>query len=128
MSERDKEAGGAGDGALRKCDGEDGYGNQRKKKGSYRGFVRKFRRVKQLLRSSFPGNSNRRPTSSKERCPFCIGRPRTSESPPESITSDPNDPAFTNEMLRTLLEKNDFYSKECITHFDADDLDSCQRT
>ncbi|KAK4744683.1 hypothetical protein SAY87_010995 [Trapa incisa] len=133
MSERGKEASDASGSGLRKCDGEDGVGNQRrKKKGSHRGFASKLTRAKHLLHSSSssssPGNSSRRPTPFKERCTLCISRPRTSESPPESPTSDPNDSAFTPEMLRALMENNDFYSKECNTHFYADDLASCKRT
>ncbi|TYG38830.1 hypothetical protein ES288_D13G254800v1 [Gossypium darwinii] len=47
---------------------------------------------------------------------FCCTRPRTLESADDSNTSDPNDPNFTYEMLKTLIEKNQFYSKECNPH------------
>ncbi|MBA0844335.1 hypothetical protein Goarm_001435, partial [Gossypium armourianum] len=47
---------------------------------------------------------------------FCCTRPRTLESADDSSTSDPNDPNFTYEMLKTLIEKNQFYSKECNPH------------
>ncbi|KDP23317.1 hypothetical protein JCGZ_23150 [Jatropha curcas] len=50
---------------------------------------------------------------------FCLKQPSTLESPADSHTSDPDDPKFTLEMLTTLIEKNDFYSKECNPHFDA---------
>ncbi|CAJ1871484.1 unnamed protein product [Sphenostylis stenocarpa] len=51
-------------------------------------------------------------------CRFCFLRPKVLESPNESPTSDPNDPNFTHAMLRTLMEKNDFYSHECNPHLD----------
>ncbi|KAL2511766.1 Uncharacterized protein Adt_17366 [Abeliophyllum distichum] len=38
----------------------------------------------------------------------------------ESPTSDPNSSEFTVDMLRALIEKNDFYSKECNPHLDTD--------
>ncbi|KAG8471685.1 hypothetical protein CXB51_036283 [Gossypium anomalum] len=47
---------------------------------------------------------------------FCCTRPRTLESADDSNSSDPNDPNFTYEMLKTLIEKNQFYSKECNPH------------
>ncbi|GMJ15618.1 hypothetical protein HRI_005231000 [Hibiscus trionum] len=49
---------------------------------------------------------------------FCCLRPRTLESADESKPSDPNDPTFTYELLRTLIEKNHFYSEECNPHSD----------
>lgn len=53
-------------------------------------------------------------------CYFCFKRPLTMESPAESRTSDPNDPNFTYDMLKSLIEKNDFYSPECNPHLDID--------
>lgn len=47
---------------------------------------------------------------------FCFGMPGALESPFASRSSDPNDPTFTQEMMRDSLEKNDFYSKECNPH------------
>ncbi|KAJ4840451.1 hypothetical protein Tsubulata_023021 [Turnera subulata] len=50
---------------------------------------------------------------------FCFsGRapPSSLGSPAESTTSDPNDPHFTFDMLKALIETNDFYSRECNTH------------
>lgn len=52
-------------------------------------------------------------------CLSCIRRPKTLGSPVESVASDPNDPEFTHEMMRDLLEKNEFFSAECSTHMDA---------
>ncbi|KAK7337635.1 hypothetical protein VNO77_18218 [Canavalia gladiata] len=51
-------------------------------------------------------------------CRFCFSRPKVLESPNESPPSDPNDPNFTPAMLRTLIDKNDFYSKQCNPHLD----------
>ncbi|KAJ6762463.1 UBIQUITIN CARBOXYL-TERMINAL HYDROLASE-LIKE PROTEIN [Salix purpurea] len=34
----------------------------------------------------------------------------------QSQTSDPNHPDFTFDMLKSLIETNDFYSKECNPH------------
>lgn len=135
MSGSGKETADAGDNAVRNSDDEDDeFGDQRrKKKRIYHGFVGKFARAKQvLLDSSSPRKSQRRPISSRQegargnqRCFFCISRPKTLESPVESHTSDPNDPTFTLEMVRDLLEKNDFYSRECNPHLDVDDLAPC---
>lgn len=136
MSVSGKETAVAGDNALRNCDGEDDRcGNQCKNR-SHHGFVGKFTRAKQvLLCSSFPRESNRRPTSSRDeggaanrRCLFCISRPRTLESPVELQASDRGDPTFAHESVRALLEKNDFYTKECNPHCDGDGLASCKHT
>ena len=51
-------------------------------------------------------------------CFLCFKQPQTMESPANSQTSDPNNPAFTYEHLKVLIEKNDFYSKECNPHID----------
>lgn len=48
---------------------------------------------------------------------FCFSRqPPILDPPAESTTSDPDDPGFTFDMLKALIEKNDFYSKECNPH------------
>ncbi|XP_022719098.1 uncharacterized protein LOC111277140 isoform X2 [Durio zibethinus] len=47
---------------------------------------------------------------------FCCTQPRTLESPADSKTSDPNDPTFTYEMLKALIESNHFYSEDCNPH------------
>ncbi|KAL8541916.1 hypothetical protein ACS0TY_002967 [Phlomoides rotata] len=54
-------------------------------------------------------------------CCFCVKQPTTLDSPGESPSSDPNSSEFTFDMLRALIEKNEFYSKECNPHLDADD-------
>lgn len=61
----------------------------------------------------FPGNTS---TS----C-FCFKQPPTLGSSStsttlQSQTSDPNHPDFTFDMLKSLIETNDFYSKECNPH------------
>lgn len=48
-------------------------------------------------------------------CKFCFSRPNVLENP----NSDPNDPKFTHSMLKSLLEKNDFCSKECNPHIES---------
>ncbi|KAI5424667.1 uncharacterized protein LOC127132508 isoform X1 [Lathyrus oleraceus] len=48
-------------------------------------------------------------------CKFCFSRPSVLENPDGSPSSDPNDPKFTHSMLKSLIENNDFYSKECNT-------------
>ncbi|OAY42473.1 uncharacterized protein LOC110622447 [Manihot esculenta] len=58
---------------------------------------------------------------------LCLKKPSTVESPAESQTSDPNDPNFTFDMLRILIEKNDFYSKECNPHIAATPLSFSNR-
>ena len=50
----------------------------------------------------------------------CFKQISTLNSPIEPQTSDPNSPEFTHELLRGLIEKNDFYSKECNPHLDVD--------
>ncbi|KAL9688439.1 hypothetical protein QQ045_032860 [Rhodiola kirilowii] len=44
-------------------------------------------------------------------CYVCFLQPQTDECP-ETPTSDPNSESFSFEMLRTLIESNDFYCKE----------------
>lgn len=47
---------------------------------------------------------------------FCLGQPPHTLDSPKSNSSDTNDPSFTYDRLKTLIEKNDFFSKECDTH------------
>lgn len=55
----------------------------------------------------------------------CLKLPRSPDSGGESQTSDPNSPNFSREMLRILIEKNDFYSKESNPHLDRKHVHSC---
>ncbi|KAF8015443.1 hypothetical protein BT93_H1068 [Corymbia citriodora subsp. variegata] len=73
------------------------------------------------VKKAFGSSSNKKPLRKRRRrngkgCVFCFSRPKTVGSPAESLVSDPDDPAFTHEMLRELLERNDFYSGECNPH------------
>ncbi|CAI9770192.1 unnamed protein product [Fraxinus pennsylvanica] len=51
---------------------------------------------------------------------LCFKQPRAMDSSGESPTSDCNSGAFNCDMLTALIEKNDFYSKECNPHLDRD--------
>lgn len=69
--------------------------------------------------SSPPPSSSSRSGSRKGSC-FRMLRPRRTEdlydSCASSPTSDPNDESFTHEMLKAMLETNDFFSNECNPH------------
>lgn len=57
-------------------------------------------------------------------CFMCFGKSPSDDSP---VRSDPNSPNFTFELTRSMIEKNDFYCKECNTHFDSvGDSKSCE--
>ncbi|KAK9920123.1 hypothetical protein M0R45_028684 [Rubus argutus] len=59
-------------------------------------------------------------TGGNKGCYFCFTQPLTVESSAESQTSDPNSPNFTYGKLRSFIEMNDFYSKECNHHVNYD--------
>lgn len=106
----DKDDGGVGVSVTRKND-------QREERG-YGCMPRwNLAKVKKAFGSS-PNkkSSRRRSRRNGKACVFCFSRPKTTESPIESHLSDPNDAAFTHEMLRDLLERNDFYCRECNPH------------
>ncbi|XAR52782.1 hypothetical protein NMG60_11021035, partial [Bertholletia excelsa] len=100
------------------------------------GFLFRFRKVdKQLRRKnkkasipppySSPGCFNRRVGGGGRgggigSCYTCFKQTPTLDSPVESQTSDPNSAEFGFELLRALIESNDFYSKECNPHLDTD--------
>ncbi|WOH04441.1 hypothetical protein DCAR_0623850 [Daucus carota subsp. sativus] len=50
-------------------------------------------------------------------CFMCFRRSPGGDSP---ARSDPNSPNFTFELMRSMIEKNDFYSKDCNTHFESE--------
>ncbi|KAF5739940.1 hypothetical protein HS088_TW11G00002 [Tripterygium wilfordii] len=134
--------GGDGDG----INGEDG-GSDINKRRKRAGKAVVFGRAKQFVLSPFTAakrnlcqrrNGSRRPLSPVAAAPigdcfsgkrvvvnrwrgggcFSFNHSKTLEScDVESPASDPNDSNFTDEMLKILIEKNVFYSKECNTHF-----------
>ncbi|KAK2634677.1 hypothetical protein Ddye_029469 [Dipteronia dyeriana] len=127
----DEEVGGGGGGG---CDGV--HGNDKEKR--QRGFVCtwNFRRAKQVVLSSLP-NANKKRKQKKPHqiktlssssssaanasfsgCCFCFKQPYTLDSPVESHSSDPNDPKSSYDMLKSLIEQNDFFSKESNPHID----------
>lgn len=131
MSDRDRsrgdDSGGADDGdgegtAEAKDSGEEkckGCERKGKKKSVFR--LRKRKKVRQQKQTGVYVNSGR--VGGGGWCCFCLKPPRTLESPGESPSSDPNSSEFTFDMLRALIEQNDFYSKECNPHLDA--VDGC---
>ncbi|KAL2231344.1 UNVERIFIED_CONTAM: hypothetical protein Sindi_1728800 [Sesamum indicum] len=118
--------GGGGGGGSGGADEEDGEGpseagdkEEKKGKGTGKNGKRaslfRLRKNKKVLhrrkkQKGIPVNS----------CCLSLRKRRTLSSSGESPTSDPNSPTFTFDMLRTLIEKNDFYSKECNTSLDVD--------
>ncbi|XP_058218906.1 uncharacterized protein LOC131329656 [Rhododendron vialii] len=123
MSENDRSDGivvGGGDGSDRRDD-------DRIKEETRNGFGSKLGKEKRVPRFRFrkkkKGSSNPSPSTVRKLgnnfC--CFKQTPTLDSPADaSPTSDPNSPAFTHELLRDLIEKNDFYSKECNHHRDID--------
>ncbi|CAA0833556.1 Unknown protein [Striga hermonthica] len=108
-------------------DGEEGPTNAKEnnckgcgKKSRRLSFLRLRKREKRGI-SVNPGCLGRRGVGGGGRwgC-SCLGQPRTLDSSGESPTSDPNSSEFTFDMLRALIEKNDFYSKDCNPHLDQD--------
>ncbi|KAL2345564.1 hypothetical protein Fmac_006849 [Flemingia macrophylla] len=83
--------------------------------------LRRVRSRKALLPKSCLGNQASVIVEGGRRrsgCRFCFSRPRVLESSDESPISDPNNPKFTHAMLVNLIEKNDFYCRECNPHLD----------
>ena len=74
-------------------------------------FIDKFRK-----KPKSPKRSSSSSGSRKGGC-FSLRRPRRrTEEEPSSPVSDPNDECFTHEMLRVMLETNDFCSDDCNPH------------
>ena len=71
--------------------------------------------------TSTPCPSNSSLSSSTTRvgsycCCLCMSKePQTVDTSSDDI--DPNDPRISYVYVKTLLEQNEFYSKECNTHF-----------
>lgn len=76
---------------------------------------------KRVLRLTSSGNKSRTSGKTIRRgrggcgtgCYFCFKRPQVLESFSGSPTSNPNDPNYNH-----LIEKNDFFSRECNPHVD----------
>ena len=78
---------------------------------------KKKKQAKTSAKLSSFSSSGRRVRSACGVCSgFCFTQPRTLESPADSKTSDPNDATFSYDMLKALIERNHFYSKECNPH------------
>ncbi|KAM5560832.1 hypothetical protein ABKV19_021802 [Rosa sericea] len=120
-----------------------------KKQSSGIGFSRNLGKAKQVVLSPFTkakkqlprrnrtaaaASSSCSPFSSGKRfgvrggnqgCYLCFMQPLTVDSSVEPPSSDPNSPNFTYGKLRSLIEKNDFYSRECNYHLDFDPRSPC---
>ncbi|GKV47616.1 hypothetical protein SLEP1_g54501 [Rubroshorea leprosula] len=94
--------------------GTSGTQIRKKKQREYNGFRKNFTKAKQMFHRKKSTSSNNGDRGSDSSC-FCFrGQSCTLES---SNTSDPNDPnLFSYDMLKTLIQKNGFYSKELNTH------------
>lgn len=69
--------------------------------------------------SSSPSDS-RLPSNTKRLGSYCCCLCMSKEPPTVDVSSDdidPNDPRISYVYVKTLLEQNEFYSKECNTHF-----------
>nr|GMD88500.1 uncharacterized protein LOC109174566 [Ipomoea batatas] len=105
----------------------EGEGDDNRKKGK-KVSILGFRKVKRsVLRRKQKGNSNSVGPSRAAygQCFLCLKPPRDMDSQTQSQASDPNSPDFGYDMLRVLIEKNDFYSKECNPHLDEQFVPSC---
>ncbi|KAI8552989.1 hypothetical protein RHMOL_Rhmol06G0310300 [Rhododendron molle] len=104
-------------------DGSDRRDDDRNKEETRNGFGSKLEKEKRVPRFRFrrkkKGSSNPSPSTvcNLGNIFCCFKQTPTLDSPADaSPTSDPNSPAFSHELLRDLIEKNDFYSKECNHH------------
>lgn len=87
---------------------------------------RKVRKAKQMVSYPFRKAKKlyRKKISSSETpgkgCYLCFMRPITADSDAISQPEDPNTRELTYEFLKSLIEKNDFYSRECNPHINLD--------
>lgn len=119
-------------GAAAEHGGEDEVCGRNHKKGKR---VFRFRVKKVHKRNKLPNTSSKSSKSSKSccfvgnkregigfgGCCVCFGQTPSSGvvgSPVESQESDPNSSMFTFDLLRSLIEQNDFFDKDCNTHLD----------
>jgi len=109
------------DGVVGCCD------DNQKKEETGNGFGAKLRKEKRV--SGFRFRKKKKGSNlSSPACNLgnfcCFKQTPTLDSPAvESPTSDPNSPEFTHVLLRDLIEKNDFYAKECNPHLRIDCTD-----
>ncbi|CAL5329943.1 unnamed protein product [Camellia sinensis] len=119
----------ADDGSGR-MDDDDDDDQWKKTKQRRHGFGRNLKKAKRVTlfrfrkaKKQLPLRKNTSAGGSGGGCYCCFKQTPSSDSPVESQTSDPNSPEFTYELLRALIEKNDFYSNECNPHLDSDNKD-----
>ncbi|KAL6132871.1 hypothetical protein ACLB2K_065110 [Fragaria x ananassa] len=134
--EEEEDENGAGVNERCRCKAKDG-----KKQSSGIGFTRNLGKAKQVVLSPFTkakkqlprrhraAASSCSPFASGKRfgasggntgCYLCFMPSLTVDSSAESPSSYPNSPNFSYGKLRSLIEKNDFYSKDCNYHLDFD--------
>ena len=86
-----------------------------------KGLHFQFSKLRNSLKSSFSCSSASSPDSSRGYggrllcCCACLKEPEVVEIP-EGDLDDPE--GFSYECLKSMIERNDFYSKECDTHID----------
>lgn len=114
---------------LSNCGGDDKVGggfcpeSVRQKVCEKLGKVPLFRFRKLVRKNKLPCFSGRKENVGGG-CFMCFTKSPSDDSP---VTSDPNSPNFTFELMKSMIEKNDFYCKECNTHFDLEgDSKSCE--
>ncbi|KAL7206076.1 hypothetical protein ACSBR2_018900 [Camellia fascicularis] len=102
------------DGSDRLDDDDDQWKNTKQMR---HGFGRNLKKAKRVTRFRFRKakkqlllRKNTRAGGSGGGCYCCFGQTPSLDSPVDSQSSDPNNPEFTYESLRALIEKNDFYS------------------
>ncbi|CAN8265246.1 unnamed protein product [Cochlearia groenlandica] len=70
-------------------------------------------KVRKKPKSAKPSSSS---GSRKGGCFSVISKRRTEDDDDDDPLSDPNDESFTHEMLRVMLETNDFFCDDCNPH------------
>lgn len=81
-------------------------------------FYKKYKRSSPSYSSSSSNSTSHQVSnfsSSNYSCCLCMSKPQTLDTDFEGI--DPNNPNVSYDYIKSLIEKNDFYCKECNTHF-----------
>ncbi|RAL44233.1 hypothetical protein DM860_015593 [Cuscuta australis] len=120
------EAAGGGEGGINTNGRIEGGDDDRKGNGKRVSLLR-LRKLKKSVQRNKERNSAVVPrsfgtvasSSSGGNCCLCLRFPRPADLSSDSQSSDPNSPDFSHELLSSLIEKNDFYSKECNPHLDV---------